>query len=351
MKKTKILATITIAVMLLSVLVATGNVFAETGTTAQTVTFSDSTENKLTITRYVKDTAENVTNTFTYTITPDNDSNPATVNNCPTSATVVFNDVTPNSNIATATGVLNLAGATFTKLGDYKFKVEETGSTNSTKYPLDETDYYIYVSVRNELDPTTNQPTGNFIATLAEQAKINDDGDKTDLVYESNVPLQEITISKTVTGNMADINEYFEFTLNITNGIEGATYSVSGAHSVDGTSPATEPTTLVPGVNTIYLKHGQTITIGNLPEGTKYTITEKNATDYETFIDGSTTNSKVSSEKTVTSANTDDNTAFVNNKIETTLTGIFLNVAPFIALIALAIAGIVIIKKTSNKED
>ena len=353
-KMKKLFVVMLVAVMALTILSGVSKVSAETGTSAGTVTFSSNyQDNQLTIHRDVNNTAENVTNTFTYTVSQVTDGgtdayeDTAVTGTLPT-PTVVFNNVAPNaSNVASSTGTLDMAGLTFTKLGDYAFTVTETATTDSTKYPLDNTVYYIYVQVRNELD-ANQQPTGNFIATLVEQAKEDDAGNKTDLEYESTVPNQSVTISKTVTGNMADINEYFAFTLTI-NGISGTTYNVTGAHSTDG-SATVSSSTVSAGANTIYLKHGQTITIEDLPEGTTYTITETGATDYETYIDGSTTDNKVSGTKTVTSANTNDNTAFVNNKVEANLTGIFMNVAPFIVLVALAVVGITLIKKASYKE-
>lgn len=349
-KNKKIIAIMLVAVMLFAAFSGVSKVFAETGTTAGTVTFSaDDTDNQLTITRNVKDTAENVTNTFTYTVeqVTDNSNYVSTAvgGTLPTPTVVFTNSEPDSSNVATETGILDLAGVTFTKLGNYAFKVTETNSSNQTKYPLDDKEYYIYVSVRNELDEN-NQPTGNFIATLADKAKLSDAEDKVDLKYESNVPLQSVEISKTVTGNMADINEYFAFTLTI-NGLAGTTYTVTGAHSTDG-NETVDSSTVNAGANTIYLKHGQTITIGNLPEGTTYTITETGAADYDTKVDGN--NGKASGTKKVTSANTNDNTAFVNNKEETNLTGIFINIAPFVGLIILAIIGIVLIKKSSDND-
>ena len=148
---------------------------------------------------------------------------------------------------------------------------------------------------------------------------------------------------------MADMNKYFSFSLDI-NGLSGDNYTINGEHSVDGNTTVSSSIYTVGTTTTIYLKHGQSINISDIPEGTTYTITEEGASDYETYIDGSSTDNKASGIKTVSSANTNDNTAFVNNKDEISLTGIILNNTPYIFAVSIAVLGIFIIKKSANKE-
>lgn len=303
--------------------------------------------------------------------------------------------------------------------GDYKVD-------NSEKYPIDNTKYYIYVSVRNavfidkypavypdvypfyneetgepdskagqthpkagqahekagQAHPKANQPTGYLIATLVDQAKkvekvengVETLSGKTDLLFQSNAKKESFDISKVVTGSMADTEQYFKFVINI-NGIGGNTvkYPVNGAHAiletgktslteVSATVTADNKTKLSNGENIVYLKHGQKITITDVPEGTKYWIKEAtdattdvyktNSDKYKTYIDTSTNDNKVLSEengKPVTPDDT-DNTKFENNYEKATITGVFLDVAPFAALIGLAIFGIVLIRRTSNND-
>lgn len=351
-KQKKVIAVMILAIIILGVMSNLCKVYAETGTTAGTVTFSSNVAaNQITMTRYVNDTAANVTNTFGYTITADA-SNPANgVTNAPTTASIVFNDVAPgNDNVAVQTGTIDFAGTTFTKVGDYRFTVAETSSTDSTVYPLDSQTYTIVVQVKNELD-ANDVPTGNLIATLVSQAEYTVSGTdhKGDIKFESDEPPTSFTISKSVTGDLADKDEYFEFCLLI-DGLTGATYTVTGAHSTDGTNTVNSSTYTVDSTDTIYLKHGQTVTISNVPEGTEYDIEEQGAVNYETYIDGSSTDSKSAPTKKVTSANTNDNTSFVNNYEQVTLTGVFINVAPYIIVVAIAVLGIIFIRKTSRND-
>jgi len=314
--------------------------------------------NSIGITRTISDVSNPVTNTFTYTITADA-SNPASVTGLPSSETIAFNNVTPTSGSVSQTKNLDLSGVQFPALGDYKFNVTETASSNSTQYPVDSTTKYtIQVSVRNEL--SSNVPTGNLVATLASQAiktvnNVEQDG-KFDIAFSAAPSLTYITISKSVTGNLANTDEYFQFALDIA-GNTGDTYTILGNHSTDGSATVASSTYTVGTTTSIYLKHGQTVTVGlssgniaEMPIGTQYTVAENNASSYETSIDSTVSSTKSVTKTTVLDATaTANKTAFVNNKTAPVLTGIFVNVAPFVALVAIATIGIIAVRKTSTK--
>ncbi len=313
----------------------------------------------LTITRNVKDVTNPVTNTFGYTITADT-NNPGTVTGYPTTASIAFNAVEPNStsHIATQTTPLDFSGATFSELGDYKFVVREVSSTDSTTYPAS-TDYYtVLVSVRNELD-ANNKPTGNLVATLVSQALVNDTTEKADIVFPADSKFSKMSVSKSVTGDLADTEEYFKFKVNI-NGTTGDKYVISGQDATvtyGGASVSTSTTYTVGQDNYIYLKDGQTATIGyiengelcQIPIGTTYSIVEQGATDYKTYVDGSTTNSKSSASKTIKQSALENGTSIVNNKETEPLTGVLFSIAPYAIIVVLALALIVIFRKISKK--
>lgn len=89
--------------------------------------------------------------------------------------------------------------------------------------------------------------------------------------YLDTESLGGLTISKTVAGNAGDTDEEFTFTVDLTrpNGLsDNETYSYSGNGVPDGT---------ITSGGIVKLKHGQSIEIINLPEGTGYTITEQEA--------------------------------------------------------------------------
>lgn len=120
------------------------------------------------ITRTVTGVTNPVTNTFTYTIEQVKDQDKYAKDGCtgaPTSATVEFNATAPVDGTATATGNIDFSSTTFSKAGDYLFKVTETGSTDTTNYPLDKSTYYVVVHVTNKVDSNGNA-TEDLVATL-----------------------------------------------------------------------------------------------------------------------------------------------------------------------------------------
>ena len=108
---------------------------------------------------------------------------------------------------------------------------------------------------------------------------------------------------------------------------------------------------------TVYLKHGQTVTIGQrvtrgvmvneLPQGTSYTITKLDDDGYTTSIDEQELSTIT---KTVTKNDSEDFTAHNttvagNNKEAAVNTGVMLNVLPFFGLIAVGVGGLFAFRK------
>ena len=344
----------------------------------------------LTVTREVENVSNPVTGTFTYSVTAD-PNNPTGFDSStlPSNLVIQFTNVAPDANqVATQTGTLDLSALKFTKVGDYKFIIKEVSVTNANNnYPKDTTEYYAYVSVRNILvDATSRELSGNLKATLASQVKEDDTGAKTDPLFESSLETTYITLSKTITGDRADDEQYFEFTLSIP-GNTGDVYTITGNHSTDGTNTVATSNYTVGTTTKIYLKHGQTVTIGKngnvkqIPVGTAYNITEVGATDYKTYIDGSTTDNKVMPQKTTVAEpvqptyvdpenltaeeqqaktayetaleafNTQNKTSYVNNWEKDVLTGLFVDYWPFVILIGLGVFGIIVLKRNSEEEE
>ena len=346
-------------IMLVAIL--TIGLFISTVNASVTIGASDSNRT-VTITRNVNEVTNNVTNTFTYTIAFDSaygaGANGGTASGFPTSTTVAFNNVAPLSGTATQTGTVDFAGTTFTKVGDYRFTLNETGSTSSTQYPLDNTTYYLYVSVRYAAGDTDGT---QMVATVAgsgisdssnDENHATDPGTKEAVVFESDSVFTNISITKTVTGNMGDKSHYF--TVNVT--IPGSgTYLVSGGQY--GT-PATSTTTVTAGTATaLQIKHGETLTIGlasdgttnQVPIGVSYTVAETTEQGYTTTID---TVEQSSTTKTSVQAAASNATAIVNRYEVATLTGVFLNIMPYVVMAIAVIILIALIRRSSkNKKE
>ncbi len=364
MKKTIALASI-IAILF--------SVFAFVGTNVyafEDATLATGNTGKVTITREVENVTNNVTNTFTYTITAKS-GNPATVRDLPGTLTIDFNNVIPDANnVATKTADLDFTNVKFNELGDYYFTIAETGSTDSTTYPVDNTKTYdVVVSVRNTFEEDGVTPTGTYLVYAVATQGYNSNSEteeKENVLFESASQHTYIELTKKVEGNLGRLDEYFTYTISISNAKPNETYVISGSSA--GANNPTEVTMDASGNGTVTLKlkHNDTITIGKdgtenqLPIRTTYTIVETD-NNYQTFIDGSTENNKSMSQKTTvavpgvdddkTAFNTNNKTTYVNKREAGPVTGIFINVMPFVVLIALAFVGIMVIKKTSKKED
>ena len=371
MRKTKFLAT----VLVIALLISSMAVFAPKTFAFSNATLKTGDDGQITITRNVNDVTNPVTNTFTYTIAQHKhaDTEPTAVS-FPTSATVVFDgDEAIVSGTATSTGIIDFSTAQFNELGDYHFVITETASTDATTYPLDSKKYDLIVSVRNVFETGSTTPTGTtLVYTVADQAYTYDSttgevtGTKADVVFESNSEHTYIELTKNVTGNLARKDEYFPFTITFDDDRLAANdeFVLLGDYSYSTTKPVLKAGQS----NVIYLKHGETVTIGineddlkQIPVGVSYKIVEGDTgvnhtyETYKTFIDTSTTDNKTAEKTTVATDadtfNTANKTTYVNDRDADPITGIFFNIMPYVLLVAVAIFGIVLIKKSKKEEE
>ena len=228
---------------------------------------------------------------FTYEITPDA-TNPTGASGEPTSVTIKFDNVAPAGNLTTLTKAIDFSGTTYTKLGVYKYIVEEVSSSNS-EYQVSSEKYEIYVTV------TTAG------AEVSQQAKNLDTGIKGNLNFNHEPEYSYITINLTVIGDEMDKQEYFRFKVFVDSLCAGCKYDVLGQDEYvrfegntiktpdqytvfaqggtravyalqknaggataekamfnGGAANRRNATYVANGVNHIYMKHGQSVTIG-----------------------------------------------------------------------------------------
>ncbi len=178
----------------------------------------------------------------------------------------------------------------------------------------------------------------------------------------------DLTISKAVSGNQASKDKYFQFTVAIENA------GANAALNIDMTNAATSPTkrsatqytaeqmaaangaddsTAMTGqqwvtnasgnvTKTIYLQHGQSVTISGLAAGAKYTVTE-NPEDYQSSAPGN----KIENQTGMTA---DETAAFTNIREGTVPTGVMLTVIPGVLLVAAAAAGLIAIRNKKREK-
>lgn len=174
-----------------------------------------------------------------------------------------------------------------------------------------------------------------------------------DLMIGYNVG--DLKITKTVAGNMGDKTKYFPFTVQLT-GETDKTYA--GSYAVGGGSYASNPPTIAVGTTaTFYLKHGETLTIADLPAGISYEIVETAANtegyitavtnsdgdgDVESTTEGETTTYTGKATGSI-DAGDDITVAYTNTKGTTVDTGIVLDSMPYILMLAVACMGLVVV--------
>lgn len=218
----------------------------------------------------------------------------------------------------------------YDNVGVYEYTLKEVaGTTAGVTYYGDNIKLVVTV---------VNGENGNLrIAAVHTESK----GDKKDS-FENTYSAGTLKVSKTVTGNLGDESKYFEFKVKLT-GEDGKTYGDS--YVVTGGSNRANPSTIkINGEETTFLlKHGETISIANLPYGVTYTVTETAADGYTTTETGDT--GKVSA--------ADQTAAFTNDKTGTPDMGVNLTTLPYILVFAgvIVIAGAAFITRRRRYED
>lgn len=347
--------------------VASAAVFGAGNASAFTIDQWEGNVSAVTLKRSITNLSNKPTNTFGYTVSADA-GNPGTVTLPSPAPSIVFNAATDGSlsgDTALKTTTYSLQNINFPALGDYAFDVVESTTTNASNYPLDTTKSRRFiVSVRNILD-ANDVPTGQYKAWISYHEKTPNDND-----YVKKDPASAATFlwtsaavrtyadgALTVHGNMAKKDDCFTYQITVKNPNNTSIAGASDSFKLEApTGCGTNPTTITVGTPvTVQLKHGDTVTIGKdgtksqLPVGIKYEITATNRLDeYTSSIDNQNLNTK---EYTTTS--TAQSSILKRRKEKDPVTGILLNIWPYVLMMLVAGTGAAIIiskKKKSERE-
>ena len=248
-------------------------------------------------------------------------------------------DVSFSAGDATAAGLekqvdVALSEIEWPGVGVYYYKVNElAGQTAGVKYD----DATAYLKVTVAYDEGTHTYYTAFVTLNLEQG---DDGQT--LVktggFTNEYSAGVLKIKKNVTGNMGDKSAYFAVDVTLM-GEDDYTYEPS--YEVTGGSNEDNPTSVAIGQKaTFYLKDDETITINNLPYGVSYTVEEA---DYTPAAMGGYDEASYEfsdKEKTIDSAA--DMVTITNNKSVEVDTGIFTDSMPYIVMIGIVCAGLVV---------
>lgn len=228
----------------------------------------------------------------------------------------------------------------FTAMGTYRYEVKQTKGTyegitydEDTRYldvtvATDGTNFYIESAELISYKNGTRGKNESFVNTYGVNKP-----DTENPVPKPDGTVNDLVISKTVTGNYGERDKKFIFEITI-NGAEGEWYNLEGQPAIKkGTAARIE------------LKHGETVKIYGLTENDTYTIKELEADDYKTTIETKLNGTNKAGEsgniKTATGtigAGTSLQTqevAFTNNR-EGSATGFALSYGPYALMVVLA---------------
>ena len=237
-----------------------------------------------------------------------------------------------NEGAATADGTtignITVALPEYTSVGVYEYTLQEVAGTTAGVAYYGKT-IKLVVTVVNGTD-------GNIrVAAVHTESEDEVKSDKFENTYSAGT----LNVSKTVTGNLGDKNKYFEFKVTLT-GVEGKTYGDS--YAVSGGSKDDNPKSIVIGQETTFmLKHGDTLSIANLPYGVTYTVTETAADGYTTSATGDT--GKINA--------AEQTAAFTNTKTGSIDTGVTTENLPYVILMGLVVlagAALLLKRKAHN---
>ena len=219
---------------------------------------------------------------------------------------------------------------TFTKPGVYRFVISETnnnlpGVTNDAN-PTRYLDVFVVANENNELSADI-YVLRDAATNIGTDGKYVEDPDVKSSGYTNSLTQYDFDFSKTISGNQADKNKRFNFTLTIT-GANPGTYPII-ANDVTG-----NPTSITVGSNgtatAVYsLTDGSTVKIVGLNAGAVCTVTE-DPDDYTAThsLDSGETVSGASSGD-INIEDSDHSVAFTNTREGIIPTGVIMTIAPF----------------------
>lgn len=269
-------------------------------------------------------------------------------------ANITIDDLTVNA----ATGLkLTINFPAFTMPGLYHFTVTEVDAkTQGVTYNTET----IKISALVSFD-TADATQLVCNTTQVGITKEGEDGTKNDDTLENKFDLANLDITKTVTGNMGDKEQLFDITLTLATE-DGKT--VRNDITISGSSDTSSNQTVAgtgtsewTGTKTINLKikHGDTIKVNDIPVGVTYTVAESDA---HSAVDangsdgskGYTIKLDNASKKLETAAGTEI-AAITNTKTLGIDTGIALDVAPYVMIMMIALAGAAMLVVRRRKEQ
>lgn len=235
---------------------------------------------------------------------------------------------------------VDFSGVQFAKPGIYRYVI--------TAKPTDNPDITNDSATTRILDVyVVNDGKGGFCISAFEVLKTPSTpdgsgcypGEKNDTfvnVYKN----YELCVEKCIQGNMADLNKKFDFTIELT-GRPGATFTYEGkTHTLDQNGKAS--------LTGVKLGNQESVKIFGLTSATSYTVTE-NISATEGYTTTFAVNGGKVQEGTkagpVTMGKQNNGVQFTNTKDSVTPTGLAMDAAPYLCMVALAVAAAFLLRR------
>lgn len=216
---------------------------------------------------------------------------------------------------------------------------------------LDDFSVGTYEYVINETNSNVAGITYDAAMTLTMQVLCGADGEKScnittsqggekDTDFTNSYAAGQLQVKKVLAGNSVDPTKKFVFTVTFAS-TKTFNPAIDAAVSTGVTPGSWDETRLV---YTVSLGHNDTVTFSNIPAGVTYTVAESEVQGYTAKYEYS------NSGKAITGG-TQDTVTVTNTNNKTINTGVILESAPYILLLALAAAGMFLLltKKRSRE--
>lgn len=352
----KIFALVLAMIMVLSMGVA----FADTtddqpkawdGTYAATASFTINDQVKKT---YNSENNVVVNETLSFDSTPD-ENNPAPDGQKAPNLTVANLTV----NTANDAGWLSITVPSLTKAGRYEWVIKENeGKTPGVTYSKDEVHVVVLVEYNNEKHSLQIHSTESYI----KGEEVDQNGKKVTVkknTFTNAFNSGSFTVAKDVTGNMSNENDEFEINVTLTSANKiGTNVKLAGeivtpsdwTEVVDSENKVISYTYTT---NKMYSEKGGAKTFSDIPVGVVVTVTENTAEEKMNGYDYVST--KVGTEVFTSLMVADDTNSdiVVQNKKEDggITTGMFLDNAPYMIIMALVLVGAAMMLKRRAYND
>lgn len=280
---------------------------------------------------------------------------------------------------AKKTATVDFTGCSFPEPGIYRYVITESGTNQGVTNDSDLTRYLDVYVVNSAADENTDATTTLSVLGYvlhADDSVVGMGGDNgsdgTDPTgkkqgFTNTYATESLYISKTVKGNQASADKYFEITVDISDAVVGTVYGVNltGADATSATNSATiaansgktNPAEITVGAGgkvtqKFYLQGGQYIEISGLAPGTQVSVVE-NEEDYQPSVEVSgdaTANVEENGADVVINATTteDNEVRLTNTRQGAIPTGVIVSFLPYAALIGLGVLGFAV---TKNKKE